>query len=273
MTTSSYVTLDPTFPCERPTIPGLDYYEDWRLAPGASGDYLDYFDTPDGYLELAIGDVAGKGMSRALRTSLHDLVRAMRLDAGFGPADLITAIDKAFYQTCPDNCYATLFLARYDPYTGQLRYANACHEAPLILRPAGDRWRIIALETSGPVIGMLRRPSYREGSVSLKPGDLLVAYTDGLYEARNATGQEWGYRNLLDTLQSCAARKAHDIVDYVMSSVENFEAGEAQFDDMTLWVGRINQIARKDRTDGPCLVGSPRTREKAEWISGLEQVA
>jgi sigma-B regulation protein RsbU (phosphoserine phosphatase) len=237
--------VDPIFPCERPSVPGLDYYEDWRLARGASGDYLDYFDTAGGYLELAIGDVAGKGLSGALRTSLHDLVRAMRLEEGFGPADLMPTIDKAFYRTCPDNCYATLFLARYDPYSGQLVYVNAGHEPPVILRWTGNRWRVIALEANGPVIGMLRKSSYREGAVSLQPGDLLVAYTDGLCEARNAAGQEWGYRSLLDTIQSSSQRRAHDIVDCVMAAVENFAAGAAQFDDMTLWVGRINQIARK----------------------------
>jgi phosphoserine phosphatase RsbU/P len=246
MTTSSSITLsrmDPIFPCERPSVPGLDYYEDWRLARGASGDYLDYFDTDGGYLELAIGDVAGKRLSGALRTSLHDLVRAMRLGDGFGPGDLMPTIDKAFYRSCPENCYATLFLARYDPYTGQLRYVNAGHEPPLILRRTGERRRVIALEASGPVLGMLRKTSYREGAVSLEPGDLLVAYTDGLCGARNAAGQEWGYRSLLDTVQSSSGRRAQDIVEDVMAAVERFEAGAAQFDDMTLWVGRIHRIA------------------------------
>ncbi len=261
MTTSSSITslrapascfsrVDPIFPCERPSVPGLDYYEDWRLARGSSGDYLDYFDTAGGYLELAIGDVAGKGLSGALRTSLHDLVRALRLEEGFGPADLMPTIDKAFYRTCPENCYATLFLARYDPYTGQLRYVNAGHEPPLILRRRGDLWRVIALEASGPVLGMLRKSSYREGAVSLEQGDVLVAYTDGLCDARNAAGQQWGYRSLLDAVESSSGRRAQDIVDDVMASVDSFAGGAAQFDDMTLWVGRIQQIARKDWMGG-----------------------
>jgi sigma-B regulation protein RsbU (phosphoserine phosphatase) len=235
------------FPAERPRISGLDYYGDWRPARGLSGDYLDYFEMADGNLGLAIGDVAGKGLAAALLTSsLHSMARALRHAYGGSLADLVAAIDELFYEICPDNSYATLFVARYDPSRGLLHYVNAGHEPPLLLRKTGAQFRTVVLESSGPVIGMLRKSSYRENVVSLGPGDLLVAYTDGLCEAANARGEEWGFRRLLDTIQACRHQKARDIVDRVLESAEHFAAGCPQFDDMTLWLGRIEE-ANRDR--------------------------
>jgi len=233
---------DRIFPAERPRIPGLDYYGDWRPARGLSGDYLDYFEMAEGNLGLAIGDVAGKGLAAALLTSsLHSMARALRLSHSGSLADLVAAIDEMFYEICPDNSYATLFVARYDPSRGLLHYVNAGHEPPLLLRKTGAQFRTVVLESSGPVIGMLRKSTYRENVVSLGPGDFLVAYTDGLCEAANARGEEWGFRRLLDTIQACRHQRARDIVDRVLESAEHFAAGCPQFDDMTLWLGRIEE--------------------------------
>jgi sigma-B regulation protein RsbU (phosphoserine phosphatase) len=233
------------FPSERPRIAGLDYYSDWRPARGLSGDYLDYFAMAEGNLGLAIGDVAGKGLAAALLTSsLHSMARALRMSHGGSLAELVTAIDEMFYEICPDNSYATLFVARYDPYRGLLHYVNAGHEPPLLLRKMSGQFRTTVLETTGPVIGMLRKSSYRENVVSLGPGDFLVAYTDGLCEAANARGEEWGFRRLLETIQACRHQRAHDIVDRVLESAEHFAGGCPQFDDMTLWLGRIEESHR-----------------------------
>ena len=237
------------FPAERPRIPALDYYGDWRPARGLSGDYLDYFEMAEGNLGLAIGDVAGKGLAAALLTSsLHSMARALRLSHVGSLADLMAAIDEMFYEICPDNSYATLFVARYDPSRGLLHYVNAGHEPPLLLRKTGAQFRTVVLESSGPVIGMLRKSSYRENVVSLGPGDFLVAYTDGLCEAANARGEEWGFRRLLETIQACRHQKARDIVDRVLESAEHFAAGCPQFDDMTLWLGRIEEANHNPRT-------------------------
>jgi sigma-B regulation protein RsbU (phosphoserine phosphatase) len=240
---------DRIFPAERPRIAGLDYYGDWRPARGLSGDYLDYFEMADGNLGLTIGDVAGKGLAAALLTSsLHSMARALRLSYGGSLADLVAAIDEMFYEICPDNSYATLFVARYDPCRGLLHYVNAGHEPPLLLRKTGAQFRTVVLESSGPVIGMLRKSSYRENVVSLGPGDFLVAYTDGLCEAPNARGEEWGLHRLLETIQACRHQRARDIVDRVLESAGHFSAGSPQFDDMTLWLGRIEETNHNPRT-------------------------
>lgn len=231
-----------TFPSTRPRIAGLDYYSDWRPARGLTGDYLDYFELPEGHLGLAIGDVAGKGLAAALLTSsLHSLARALRhYQRGSLPA-LTAAIDDLFYEICPENAYATMFVARLDPVRGLLHYVNAGHEPPVVLRKTAAGLRPVALEATGPVIGMLRKPAFQENVVSLAPGDLLVAFTDGLCETANARGEEWGFRRLLATIQACCYRKAHDIVDQVLETAAAFAAGCPQYDDMTLWLGRIEE--------------------------------
>jgi sigma-B regulation protein RsbU (phosphoserine phosphatase) len=107
------------------------------------------------------------------------------------------------------------------------------------------------------VIGMLRESSYREGSVSLQPGDILVAYTDGLCEVTNRAGEEFGWPRLLNTLEDCADLRARDIVEGVIQRAERF-AGEAMaHKDVTLFVGRIQEPVYE----------SPRWREDAVAVA------
>ena len=232
------------FPAVRPPVPGLDYYGDWRPARGVSGDYIDYFLMKEGNLGVAVGDVCGKGLPAALLTSsLHSTVRALRFQRNSSLPELVQTIHELFYEICPENCYATLFVARYDPAEQRLHYINAGHEPPFVMRKAGSHYRTIFLECGGPVIGMLRKSSYREGVVSLTPGDLVVAYTDGLCETRNAAGEEWGWPRFMEKLETNSGRRSIDIVDAIMRETETFAAGAPQFDDVTLWVGRVREAA------------------------------
>jgi phosphoserine phosphatase RsbU/P len=228
------------FPAVRPAIPGLDYFADWRPARGASGDYIDYFEMNGGNLGLAVGDVCGKGVPAALLTSsLHSLVRALRFARSSSLRVLVRTIDKLFAEVCPDNCYATLFVGEYDPENGRLHYVNAGHEPPFVLRKSGGHFQTVFLESGGPVIGMLRDSAYREGVVTLKPGDVMVAYTDGLCETANASGEEWGWPRFQETVEACEGESARDIVEDVLESAEVFAGGATQRDDVTLWVGRV----------------------------------
>ena len=231
-----------TFPSARPHIAGLDYYSDWRPARGLSGDYLDYFELPDGALGLALGDVSGKGLAAALLTSsLHSLARALRHGQGGSLSVLTAAIDEMFYEVCPDSSYATMFMARLDAARGVLHYVNAGHEPPVVLRKTRYGYRSVALEPTGPVIGMLRKPVFHENAITLAPGDVLVAFTDGLCETVNPRGEEWGFHRLLATVQASSYRRARDIVDQVLEAATEFAGGCPQYDDLTLWLGRMEE--------------------------------
>jgi sigma-B regulation protein RsbU (phosphoserine phosphatase) len=90
------------------------------------------------------------------------------------------------------------------------------------------------------VIGILRASPYREEVITLQPDDVLVAYTDGVAEVTNSAGEEWGNRRLLETVQANCERKAREIVAQVMTEADAFAVGAPQYDDMTLWVGRVD---------------------------------
>jgi sigma-B regulation protein RsbU (phosphoserine phosphatase) len=232
------------FPTVRPAIPGLDYFGDWRPARGTSADYIDYFKMQDGNLGLAVGDVRGKGVPPALlKTSLHSMIRALRVARTFSLKALMRTIDRIFSEVCPDNSYATLFVGEYNPLNGRLRYVNAGHESPFVLRRNGGHFQTVFLEPGGPVLGMLRESTYREGAVSLHPGDVLVAYTDGLCETTNEAGEEWGWPRFLHTVEEAADMRARDIVEGVMQTAETFAGGAAPRDDATLFVGRVQDAA------------------------------
>jgi sigma-B regulation protein RsbU (phosphoserine phosphatase) len=232
------------FPATRPVVPGLDYFADWRPARGVSGDYIDYFEINGGNLGLAIGDVCGKGVPAALLTSsLHSLIRALRFARESSLRVLVRTIDCLFAEVCPDNCYATLFLAEYDPETRKLQYVNAGHEPPFILRQSGGHFQTVFLESGGPVIGMLRDPVYREGAVTLRPGDLLVAYTDGLCETANASGEEWGWPRFQEAVEQLWGEQAREVVEGVLDSAERFAGGAPARDDVTLWAGNVEKAA------------------------------
>jgi sigma-B regulation protein RsbU (phosphoserine phosphatase) len=167
------------------------------------------------------------------------LIRALRYAHTSNLRLLVGTVDKLFAEVCPDNCYATLFLGEYDSSSCQLHYVNAGHEPPFVLRKNGRHFQTIFLESGGPVIGMLRDSAYREGVVSLRPGDVLVAYTDGLCETSNAAGEEWGWARFQETVEACADEPARDIVAGVLQCAEDFAAGAPPKEDATLWVGRI----------------------------------
>ena len=228
------------FPRGLPAAPGLDYYGAWRAARGVSGDYLDYIELPGGSLGVAIGDVSGKGLSAALlMSSLHSMVRALSLDQHCSLESLVAKINRMFFRVSPDNCFATLFLARYDPKAGRLQYVNAGHEPPFILRRTGSSYRNISLDASGPVIGAFRGSSFREEVITLAEEDVLVAYTDGMAEVTNPAGEEWGNIRLAATVEANCERRARGIVSQVMAEADAFASGAPQHDDMTLWVARV----------------------------------
>jgi sigma-B regulation protein RsbU (phosphoserine phosphatase) len=235
---------DRIFPSTHPSIPHLDYFGDWRHAHGVSRDYLDYFELSDGSFCLAIGDVAGQGLDAAMLTvSLHGIVRALRSAHSGKLVDFVSMVDETFRGVAPSPCHATLLVCRYDPYSRLLEYVNAGHEPPFLLR----RNRVIRLASGGPVIGMLRRPPFRERTIALDPGDLLVAHTDGLYDAASPRGDEWGWGRLVETVRHHDHLRARDVVARVFDAIDAFTGGAPQPDDMTLWVARVAETEYKLR--------------------------
>ncbi|HEY3454401.1 MAG TPA: SpoIIE family protein phosphatase, partial [Bryobacteraceae bacterium] len=216
------------FPQIVPVIPGIELAGFCRPALGIGGDYYDYFALPDGGLGIAVGDVSGKGIPAALlMASLRASLRAQTMRTGTDLAALMENVNTLGYEGSTVSKYATFFYGQYSPQSRVLHYVNAGHEPPLVFR-AGD---LIPLETGGPVVGLLPGARYEQGSISLLPGDVLVAFTDGISEAMNPAAKEWGVENLVSCVRASNGISAQCLIDRIMTSADAFAAGAQQHDD------------------------------------------
>jgi phosphoserine phosphatase RsbU/P len=220
-----------------PPVDGLDYAGVSRAALGVGGDYYDFIPLPNHRLAIALGDVCGKGLPAALlmaalRAYLHGAI-AQRLR---GPRELMTAINRLIFESVPANRFATFFYGLFDTTTRTLEYVNAGHNAPIVLRPRNGAWQRRRLSASGPAIGLMRSTDYKSRCLALESGDLLVAFTDGITEAMNAHGDEWGEEPLIALLKASHRRSAREIADAVLAGADRFAMGTSQHDDMTLVV-------------------------------------
>ena len=235
------------YPQRLPPVAGLDYWGLCRPALGVGGDYYDFIPLSGGKLGIAIGDVSGKGISAALMmASLQASLRGQAMVAPDDLATIITNVNQLVYEASSSNRYATFFYAQYHPNTRQLVYVNAGHNPPLLLRKKqasrlaseGDAqgFQIERLDTGGLVVGLLPEVPYQQGSITLQPGDTLFAYTDGVSEAMNPTGEEWGEGHMLQAAEACEGMNAQETIRHVLDAADEFSQGAPQHDDMTLVV-------------------------------------
>ncbi len=220
-----------------------------KPARTVSGDYYDFVHADDGELCLTLGDISGKGISAALlMASLHSAVRAYRAageqrgargqhsgDAHYAsPARLLALLNAHLYSSTQPEKYATLFLACYDSVKRTLTYANGGQLPPLLVSLDGT---IRRLDCGGSVVGLLQGLTYEEATVSLKPGDLLVAYSDGVTEPENEFG-EFGEERLLDVIRMHRDQPLSAISAQAMRAVHNWIGEGEQPDDITLVLAR-----------------------------------
>ncbi len=209
-----------------------------RPAQAVGGDYYDFFLLDDGRLALALGDISGKGISAALlmaslRASLRSIASLQQSDL----ATLIHHVNNLVYESSTTNRYATFFYAEYDSITSLLTYVNAGHNAPYILR----NQNVIPLGATGTVIGLLPDAEYAQATILMNPGDVLLAFTDGISEAMNHGEEEWGEDGMVATAQQLLNQPdctitARQLVNCILDAADKFTSGAPQHDDMTLLV-------------------------------------
>lgn len=226
------------FPQSLPKVKGLDVAGYCRPASGVGGDYYDFLHLETGRLGIAIGDVSGKGIAAALlMASLRASLRGQSIAPdGSAISGMIGRVNRLVYEASAENRYATFFYAEFDPATYRLRYVNAGHNAPVLIAENGE---ITRLEEGGTVLGLFPNAGYSEQDVRLSPGDLLVAFTDGITEALDPNEQEYGETRLLASLRSRQPRSAADLISDLLARVDAFTSETPQHDDMTLVVLRV----------------------------------
>ncbi|HTU48779.1 MAG TPA: SpoIIE family protein phosphatase [Bryobacteraceae bacterium] len=227
------------FPQKLPEVRGLEFAGYCRPALGVGGDYYDFVHLDDGCLGIAIGDVSGKGIAAALMmASLQASLRGQTINPCSTLSEMIQHINRLVYEASAENRYATFFYAQYDPATRILRYVNAGHNPPILCRN-GASGEILRLEEGGMVLGLFPEFAYRETQVPLQPGDVVVAFTDGISEAMNNSDEEFDEERLIHSILTCDSRSAADMITSILKRVDGFTAGAPQHDDMTLVVVRV----------------------------------
>ena len=206
-----------------------------------SGDYYDFVALSDHEIAFAIGDVAGKGISAALLMATIQSTMRTQLSAmdGAGAGSLSTArlvsnLNRQLYATTAPEKYATFYFALYEEPTHSLKYTNAGHLAPILLRN-GDAH---CLGSTGTVVGAFPFARYEERSIPLDHGDIVVAYTDGVVEPENAYGEMFGEERLKDLLLKYSKADSSEIIARTMEAVNEWTGTSELQDDMTMVVAR-----------------------------------
>jgi phosphoserine phosphatase RsbU/P len=233
------------FPQKLPAMKTLEYTGVCVQARKVGGDYYDFLELRPNRLALVLADIAGKGVSGALlMANLQANLRSQYALAVDDLPRLLTSVNRLFWENTDDASYATLFFADYNDSSRKLRYANCGHLPPLLLRAGrsskevSETPNVERLGSTCTVMGLFEAWQCQIAEVELAPGDTLVLYTDGVTEATNADGEEFGESHLLDTLQSHAARPVGPLLHTVVAAVQQFSGGNDQQDDITLVIAR-----------------------------------
>lgn len=250
------------FPRQVSELESLEVHGFCRPARTVSGDYYDFLSASSHKLILAVGDISGKGISAALlMATIHSAVRAYSMEslpqmrepvalgaiAGAGrvmaawpegvevsPGALLGLLNHQLYESTPPEKYATLFLGVYDGRSHRLTYSNGGHLPPILI---GQDGAIRRLEAGGTVVGLFDNMSYEEGSVEMPPGEIFIAYSDGVTEPENEFG-EFGEHRLIDLVRENRHLPLPEISQIVTTAVDNWIGEQEQPDDVTLVLAR-----------------------------------
>lgn len=226
-------------PREQPVVDGWEVWGFSVPANDVGGDLVDYVDLGAGRLGAVLGDVSGKGLGAALLAAkLQATLRALAPDS---PSldELGERMNTILLSDGLANRYSTMFYAELSPESGHVRYLNAGHNPPIVVR-ADDH---ITLRPSGRPLGMLSGSSYLEGSLELEDGELLAVYSDGITEAENHAGEEFGTARL-ETLLRERARDPLDVAGRaILDEVDRFTGGERPSDDRSLVLARRSVLS------------------------------
>jgi len=223
------------FPQKLPRCKTLDYAGLCIQAHVVGGDYYDFLTLGEQRLGLIIGDTSGKGIGAALlMANLQANVRSQSAVALDHPQRFLQSVNQLFYENTTDSAYATLFLAEYNDRRRSFRYVNCGHYSPLLLRADSVVERLPPTST---VLGLFREWDCAVEERQLHPGDLLALYTDGVTEAFNDDGEEFGEQRLIQILRRHGERSCEAIIAAIVDEVRRFSPGE-QHDDITLIVAK-----------------------------------
>jgi serine phosphatase RsbU (regulator of sigma subunit) len=218
-------------PEEPPNLPGWEVAASNSPSRHVGGDYHDFLPLPGGILGVAIADVSGKGVPAALLMSNLQAALRGRMLAETSIEAIVRDVNRTMCRNTGAESFISFFLGSLDPGNGVLRYTNAGHNAPLLVRSDGT---VEALEDGGLLLGVFPEATYEEGQVELYQGDLLVMYTDGVTEASNAAGDMYSEKRLVESLVKWRGHDASGVHRRLLDEVRTFQDGLPPDDDLTV---------------------------------------
>lgn len=253
------------FPQCAPEVGRLDLAGVCHPARGVGGDYYDFILLDNGKVGIAVADVAGKGISAALLMStVQASLRSQAPTVDGKLTELVSSMNRLLHISTDATSYATFFYAQFDTESGVLTYVNAGHNPPMLIRETGARGashtrrtaldaaavaasqeaeslfsHISLLTTGGLIIGAFHSCQYEQEAIQLNNGDLLVAYTDGVTEAFNPDGEEFGEHRLRQIITETAHQSAQELSDTIVERVRLWRGDAPQHDDLTLVVMKV----------------------------------
>jgi sigma-B regulation protein RsbU (phosphoserine phosphatase) len=221
------------FPKQFPAEAGLEFSAVCVPAGGIGGDYYDVLKRPDGRLAFVVADISGKGISAAiLMSNVHAVLRTL-FDAGHPAGELCSQLNRHLYRVTEGTKFATAFYAEWNEPNRCLTYVNAGHPAPILLGSLSDH----LLQAGGPPLGIFPDIEFQTGRLLLQPGDMIVLYSDGITDAGENSGREFGEARLEATVKEHREEPLEEIQQHVLKTVRDW-SGEEVEDDMTLLLVR-----------------------------------
>jgi serine phosphatase RsbU (regulator of sigma subunit) len=219
-------------PEQLPEIPGYSVFATNDASRAVSGDFYEFLGRDEGDEQVVvIADVSGKGMAASLLAASFDALLMGPIEVGHPPDLLCSRVSRRLFMKTPPERYVTAFIAALDPGTGRLSYTNAGHNAGLLVRADGS---VLKLEANGMPLGLFPAVEYEKAEVTLSPGDLVLLYTDGITEAANPRGDEFGLDRLQAVVQKYAQEPLVALAVAIETAVEVFADGTPFGDDRTL---------------------------------------
>jgi serine phosphatase RsbU (regulator of sigma subunit) len=215
-----------------PEIPGYEIIGYNKPCYDVGGDYFDYLQRDPQTLSFAVGDISGKGMSAALLMASLQASLHAHGSTRESVSELVSQLNRAVCRNSEDDKFSTFFYGEVDVSSGELSYCNAGHNPPLLFRAAdGD---VVPLKGGGMILGFDPDVSYETMKGTVQPGDLLVAYSDGVTESQNEDEEEFGESRLIRAVQEWRDQPVGILKTKIDSAVDEFVDGAGQFDDYTL---------------------------------------
>ena len=212
-----------------PEVRGISFWAEFRPARTLGGDLYDFFPYDDEKVAIAIGDVSGKGASAALYAALASGILRTRAGRKYPPAEMLRLVNLSLRQRAIEGRFMSLCYAVYEPQRRVLRFANSGAPPPIVCKNGKTE----VLSIAGFPLGMFDNAEYQELELRLDPGDLVVFYTDGLSEAQDLRGEEFGMERLQDVIEKNFHQPVKKLVERIFSQIEKFTLDTRKYDDQT----------------------------------------